>query len=149
MKVKHLLLMVALTLMSLNAMATIVDGVRQKPTYTTSGFVENEEVYLYNVEADKFWVNGNAWGTQASLGETGLLVRFVPTGNGDYYLQDYYNNAWYYAFFDSETQMYVDRNSQSNYYWQVENNGATFRLYVSDRNPDYGFYSSSEMYVGL
>ena len=141
--------MVALTLMSLNAMATIVDGVRQKPTYTTSGFVENEEVYLYNVEADKFWVNGNAWGTQASLGETGLLVRFVPTGNGDYYLQDYYNNAWYYAFFDSETQMYVDRNSQSNYYWQVENNGATFRLYVSDRNPDYGFYSSSEMYVGL
>ncbi|MBQ4277205.1 MAG: hypothetical protein II750_03810 [Bacteroidaceae bacterium] len=149
MKVKHLLLMVALTLMSLNAMATIVDGVRQKPTYTTSGFVENEEVYLYNVEADKFWVNGNDWGTQASLGETGLLVRFVPTGNGDYYLQDYYNNAWYYAFFDSETQMYVDRGSQSNYYWQVEDNGTTFRLYVSNRNPDYGFYSGLEMYVGL
>ena len=136
-------------LMSLSAMATIVDGVRQKPTYTTSGFVENEEVYLYNVEAGKFWVNGNTYGTQASLGETGLLVRFVPTGSGDYYLQDYYNNGWWYAFFASETQMYVDRHSDANYYWQVENNGSTFRLYVSSRNPVYYPYSGSGLYVGL
>lgn len=134
-------------------MATIVDGVRQKPTYETlsQGFVTDQEVYLLNVGAGQFFTEGNAWGTQASVGETGLLVRFTSTGNGDYYLQDYSitKGGWHYTFFDSENQMYVDRNQQADYYFAVENNGSTFRLSTSSNNPTFGDYAGAGLYVGV
>lgn len=135
--------------MSPYAMATIVDGVRQKPTYETTGFVTDTEMYLYNVGAGQFFTQGNSWGTQASVGETGLPVRFTSTGNGDYYLQDYRNGSWYYTFFDSETALFVDRNNQANYYFSIEDNGSTFRLSTSSRNPTFGDYAGAGLYVGL
>lgn len=149
MRVKKLLLSVALVLMSPYAMATIVDGVRQKPTYETTGFVTDTEMYLYNVGAGQFFTQGNLWGTQASVGETGLPVRFTSTGNGDYYLQDKTNGSWYYTFFDSETALFVDRNNQANYYFSIEDNGSTFRLSTSSRNPTFGDYAGAGLYVGL
>ena len=149
MRVKKLLLSVALVLMSPYAMATIVDGVRQKPTYETTGFVTDTEMYLYNVGAGQFFTQGNSWGTQASVGETGLPVRFTSTGNGDYYLQDKTNGSWYYTFFDSETALFVDRNNQANYYFSIEDNGSTFRLSTSSRNPTFGDYAGAGLYVGL
>ena len=135
--------------MSPYAMATIVDGVRQKPTYETTGFVTDTEMYLYNVGAGQFFTQGNLWGTQASVGETGLPVRFTSTGNGDYYLQDKTNGSWYYTFFDSETALFVDRNNQANYYFSIEDNGSTFRLSTSSRNPTFGDYAGAGLYVGL
>ena len=46
--------------------------------------------------------------------------------------------------------MYVDRNSQANYYWAIENNGQTFRIYPSTNNPTYydDMYGSI-YYMGL
>ena len=72
------------------AMATIVDGVRQKPEVPKSGFAANTEAYLYNVGSGLYFTEGNSWGTQASVGETGLVIKFTTTAtNGVYLFNDY------------------------------------------------------------
>ena len=152
MKIRLLLLCGSLLLSGISAMATIVDGVRQKPTYQTSGFAVNQEAYLYNVGSGKFFVNGNSYETQASVGETGLLVKFEATGNGDYLFWDYHNGQWKNTFFDNpnhEGQLYVDRNGWGDYYFAVEDNGSTFRISTSSRNTNYGDYANAGLYVGL
>ena len=135
MKIAKLLVLSALWLVAGSAMA--LDDVRQKPALPkTQGFVESESTdtyyYLFNVQAEKFFTEGNAWGTQVSLGETGLKASFVPDG-GAYLFNDFSvsKNAWKLVFFDNENQMFVDLGTQANYRWGVENNGATFRLYAA------------------
>lgn len=135
--------------------ATIVGGVRQKPVPETTGFATDTEAYLYNVGAQAFFTQGNSWGTQASIGETGLLMKFTSASSSDvYYLENYFcdvngnqSYSWKYAFFDSDTQMYVDWASWKpvDYYWEMEDNGdGTFRLMASDDNENItklpGFY---------
>ena len=140
--------------MAMQAKATIVDGVRQKPVPETQDFTTNTEAYLYNVGAGKFFSQGNAWGTQASLDNEGRKVKFAATGNGDYTLSDYCTNyngdwAWRYVFYDSETQMYVDRTNQSNYFFNIVDNGdGTFRLTSSDYDDDFDLYAYT-YFVGI
>ena len=150
MNFKHLLLFGAFALTCSQAMATIVGGVRVKPEPVSTGFQTDVEAYLYNVDAQQYFCAGNAYGTQASTGATGLLTKFVSNGDGSYFFQDYFRNKWMYTFIQSTTTMYVDRASQANYYWAVENNGDTFRLYPSTKNPDYydDMYGSG-YYMGL
>ena len=140
MKFKKLLVLSALWLAASSAMAAIVDGVRVKPTPSaTQGFVASEDVeqyfYLYNVDAQAFFTEGNAWGTQVSLGATGLKAAFTPDGDA-FLFNDFSNakNAWKLVFFDNENQMFVDLGSQANYRWGVEDNGATFRLYAASED---------------
>jgi hypothetical protein len=135
MKFAKLLVLSALWLVAGSAMA--LDDVREKPALPkTQGFVASESTdqyyYLFNVQAQKFFTEGNAWGTQVSLGETGLKVAFVPDG-GAYLFNDYSlsKNAWKLTFFDNENQMFVDLGSQPNYRWGVEEHGATFRLFAA------------------
>ena len=114
MRLTKLLLCGALALVSSHAAATIVDGVRQKPTYETMGFVTDTEVYLYNVGAAQFFTQGNSWGTQASVGEEGRLIKFVTNSASDYTMQcycwrdessqyEYMAAGWRNVFYDSET----------------------------------------------
>ena len=163
MKLKHLLLYGALLLGCINASATIVDGVRQKPTYTTTGFsaeLVGQEVYLYNVKAQVFFTQGNNWGTQASVGTEGRKMRFQARDNGGYIVQQYcwrtaeqqggyMSAAWRDVFFDSENSLFVDRNNQANYFFDVTANGSTFRLSASSANPTFGDYANAGLYVGL
>ena len=146
MKFKKLLVLSALWLTAMGAMAAVAE-VREKPAFPkTQGFVASESTdqyyYLFNVDAQAFFTEGNAWGTQVSLGATGLKVAFVP--EGDYYLLNDFSiakNDWKLAFFDNENQMYVDLGSQANYRWGVEVNDATFRLYAAGEdagNPGWG-----------
>ena len=137
MKFKKLLVLSVLWLAASSAMAAIVDGVRVKPAPSaTQGFVASEDVeqyfYLYNVDAQAFFTEGNAWGTQVSLGATGLKAAFTPDGDA-FLFNDFSNakNAWKLVFFDNENQMFVDLGSQANYRWGVEDNGATFRLFAA------------------
>ncbi len=131
----------------------IVDGVRQKPQPGYSSFVTDKEMYLYNIGAKAYFTEGNSWGTQASVGEQGLKVRFdKDTVDGVYLFNDYSQakGGWNMVFFDSETAMFVDLNWQANYYWEVEDNGdGTFRLLASSKNPDYNKESYPNRYVGL
>lgn len=160
MRLTKLLLCGALALVSSHAAATIVDGVRQKPTYETMGFVTDTEVYLYNVGAAQFFTQGNSWGTQASVGEEGRLIKFVTNSASDYTMQCYcwrdenqqggYMAAdWRYVFYDSETQMFVDRNNQANYFYTVvQNVDGTIRISSSSNDPDYDLYSGT-MFMGV
>ena len=146
MKLKKLLVLSALWLTATGAMAAIAE-VREKPAIPkTQGFVASESTdqyyYLYNVDAQAFFTEGNAWGTQVSLGPTGLKAAFVPEGTA-YLFNDFSvaKNAWKNVFFDNENQMFVDLGSQANYRWGVEDNGETFRLFAADEeagNPGFG-----------
>ena len=141
------------------AKATIVDGVRQKPVPETMGFTTGTEAYLYNVGAQAFYCQGNSYETQASIGETGLLMKFTAvTGkSGVYLLNDYFKDVngdqqyyWREAFFASTTQIYVDRASQTDYFWEMEDNGnGTFRLMASAENDNVSNDIYAGMYVGL
>ena len=167
MRIAKLLVLSALCLFETNAWAVDAD-VWTKPEVTaTVGFEASESTstyfYLYNVGAKKFFTEGNAWGTQASVGSTGLKVAFVL--NDYYYLFNDFSlakNAWKQTFFDTETAMYVDHNGQANYYWGVEENGSTFRLFAHEENPGWEATTNEEtgevtehpgfregMYVGL
>lgn len=148
------------SLLPLFASATIVNGERQKPTFPTQGFVTNQEVYMLNVGSGKFFTQGNAWATQASVGSEPRLVKFQPNSAYDYTMLcycwrssndqgGYMDEAWRNVFFDSETQLFVDRNGQANYFFAVEQNGETFRISTSQNNPTFSDYYGAELYVGL
>lgn len=156
MKVKRLFSALSLgCLLPFAAMATIVDGERQKPTFTTQGFVANQEVYMLNVGSGQFFTQGNDWQTQASVGTEPRLVKFVPNSATDYTMLCYCwrNNDlaedWRNVFFDSETALFVDRRNQANYFFAVEENGETFRISTSANNPTFSDYAGAGLYVGL
>ena len=137
-------------LLPLSALATIVDGERQKPTFPTQGFVADQEVYMLNVGSGLFFTQGNAWGTQASVGSDPRLVKFQTNSASDYTMLCYnMNTSWRNVFFDSETALFVDRNSQANYFFAVEDNGNTFRISTSQNNPTFVDYYGAGLYVGL
>ena len=158
MKFKKLLVLSALWLTASGAMAAIVDGVRQKPVPSAmQGFVASESTetyyYLYNVDAKGFFTEGNAWGTQVSIGSTGLKVAFIVDSDyeGAYLFNDFSNakNSWKLTFFDNEGSMFVDLGSQANYRWGVEEKGETFRLYAaSDENGNPGWDATTDEETG-
>lgn len=158
MKFKKLLVLSALWLTASGAMAAIVDGVRQKPVPSAmQGFVASESTetyyYLYNVDAKGFFTEGNSWGTQVSIGSTGLKVAFIVDSDyeGAYLFNDFSNakNSWKLTFFDNEGSMFVDLGSQANYRWGVEEKGETFRLYAaSDENGNPGWDATTDEETG-
>ena len=149
MRFKKLLVLSALCLSASSVMATIVDGVRQKPQPSaTMGFVASESTdtyyYLYNVDAKGFFTEGNAWGTQVSIGNKGLKVAFIVDSEypDAYQFNDFSlaKNSWKLTFFDNEGAMFVDLGSQANYRWGVQENGETFRLFAaSEENGNPGW----------
>lgn len=142
MKFTKLLVLSALLLVGSGvAKAEVKDGVRVQPQPAkTQGFVASETTdtyyYLYNVNAKLFFTEGNAWGTQASVGYTGLKVAFTTDAEytSVYLFNDYSlkKNSWKLVFFDSKTAMYVDRGSQANYRWAVVKGDGTFRLQAAN-----------------
>jgi len=112
---------------------------------TPVSFAVGNAYVLYNVGAQKYFTEGNNWGTRVSVGPLPLIVRFtLPEGktlaDATLILNNYSVNkgAWKQAFFDSATSMFVDRGSQANLYWQVIDQGNnTYRLQASPSNPDY------------
>lgn len=154
MKITKLLVLGALCLTATSAMA--VDGnVWTKPAIPTEyATMENGGTYYFlNVGSQLFFTQGNAWGTQASVGETGLKVRIEEAGTGDYTLTDFVKtqNAWKMWWFidsDDDPTMYVDYNGQANYYWTITDMGnQTYRLSPSASNPFASFANLT--YVGL
>ena len=150
-----------MVLASTQATAAIIDGVRQKPVPKTIDFATRAEVYLYNVGAQAFFTQGDAWGTKGIVGQDPRKIVFEDQSEGKYIFYCYcwrdadqqggYMAAnWRAVFFDSETAIFVDRNSQPNYFWDVELNGdGTFRVLTSTANPDINPYNYPGMYLGI
>ena len=137
--------------LTLNFDATDDDGVWQRPQLVTSGFVAGQECYLYNVDAQRFYTEGNAHGTQASVGEEGLKCRFVQNGEvmklTNYSLSQ---EAWRTLFITTNGAMYVDAESNSECWWKIADNGdGTFKMMMAAPNVTYNQENYPGAMMGL
>lgn len=117
-----------------------------KPELEASEFTTGQEFYLFNIGANRFYTEGNSWGTQGSVGSTGLKCLFENyTGNhADTGLIVSISNfsevkqQWMMPYITTNGALYVDGISQEDHYWQVVPLGdKSFRLKVSAPNPLY------------
>jgi hypothetical protein len=157
-----------LTVLALSSALT-VSAQRTRPEITTiTDFVVGDTMYLYNVDAKLFFTEGNAWGTQTSLGDEGLKVivtEYVPVddqGNpagewdGKTYLINDYSitkSGWKQVFTDTDANPYgeafVDLNAQANYFWQFAKQAdGTYYIFPGDLNPIYNQTAYPNSYFG-
>lgn len=108
----------------------------QEPQLSTTELAANQECYLYNVGAGKFYTEGNAYGTQGSLGNEGLRCKFVS--NGEVYKLTNYSNvkgSWRTTFVTTNGALYVDGENVTECWWKIVDNGnGTFKLMMSTPN---------------
>lgn len=120
-------------------------------------FEPNKLYYLYNVGSGKYYCAANNWGTQCSVGDEPILVMFSYYKENDtktLLLKNFVpdKGRWYFAFFENDSQMFVDRASQANYGWSLRKVGDYYRLQASSSteiNPDYSSTKYPNKYVGL
>lgn len=156
---KKLLLLCTTLLMSIAAFAQWTKPV---PASTVAFEVSEDATYhyyyLYNKDAQAFYTEGNAWGTQASIGAPALKVyfsKYLVDGAWDgktYLINDSSINksAWKLLFIDSENAMFVDRSNQSNYMWEVIDQGNNiYRFVGADANPEFAKSSYESCYMGF
>lgn len=127
------------------------DGVWKKPKVTVSDFAAGRECYLYNVDAARFYTEGNSYGTQASIGETGLKVKFVQNGN-TVKISNYSEakKAWRTMFVTTSGAMYVDGDGSGESNWMiVPGNNKTFKLMMSSPNNTYNQENYPGAMMGL
>ena len=157
MKLTKLLVMGALLLVGKSAWA-VEANVWTKPAIPDAATMElDAEFYFYNVGSGLFFTQGNAWGTQASVGNSGLKVKITETTNaGVYELTDYcdkkgswdWRKWWFVDNVNSDATMYVDYDNQANFLWTItpmENK--IYRFSPSTTNP-YDKFAEGQ-FVGL
>ena len=137
--------------LTLNFDETDEDAIWKKPQVTISTLDAGQECYLYNVEAKRFYTEGNAYGTQASVGDTGLKVKFVQ--NGDAVKLTNYSEAakaWRTMFVTTNGAMFTDGESVTECNWQVvKGAGDTFKLMITSPNESYHQASYPGAMMGL
>ena len=153
-------------LTSLSASAEVELDERPMPTPEVISpnpvkFEADKHYILFNTGKEEFFSQGGAWGTKASscpeqqFANQMYLSPYIPSGgawDGKTYIFKIYstvrsnNYGWHECFFDSEVAMFVDRGSQANLYWEIEDMGSNvYRLKAADANPDI---HSDGLYVG-
>lgn len=119
-----------------------------------------DTVAIKNILADQWLTNGNAYGTQTSLGTSGLGFVIVPNKgddgqpNGTYSFcndksgkfGDFSNKIFLNSFDENGGNSYVDYNNQGieKTYWKVTPNGATFRFQSNEQPDTYAGYNPSD-----
>ena len=119
-----------------------------------------DTVAIKNVLADKWLTNGNAYGTQTSLGTSGLGFVIVPNKgddgqpNGTYSFcndksgkfGDFSNKIFLNSFDENGGNSYVDYNNQGveKTYWKVTPNGTTFRFQANGQPDTYAGYNPND-----
>lgn len=119
-----------------------------------------DTVAIKNILADKWLTNGNAYGTQTSLGTTGLGFVIVPNKgddgqpNGTYSFcndksgkfGDFSNKIFLNSFDENGGNSYVDYNNQGieKTYWKVTPNGTTFRFQSNEQPDTYAGYNPND-----
>ena len=144
------------------SVAAFAQWTRPVPASTTSFEVSTDDeyhyYYLYNKDAQAFFSEGNAWGTQASIGAPALKVYFSKylvddAWDGKTYLindSSLTKKRWMKLFINSETQMYVDLGTQTNYMFEIEDQGNNvYRIVGADVNPDFSKSSYPSCYIGF
>jgi len=151
MKIAKLLVLSALLLLGSNVAKAVDDNVWQKPSVTEfASLVDGEVYYFYLTGCQLFFTQGNAYGTQASAGTTGLKVRAEQQSEGIWTLTDYVQtqSAWKMWWFVQDANiMYVDYNNQPDYLWEITDmGGQVYRLSPSAQNPNW---NDNTKFVGL
>lgn len=119
-----------------------------------------DTVAIKNILADQWLTNGNAHGTQTSLGTSGLGFVIVPNKGDDGQPNGTYSfcNDKSGKFGDFSSKMflnsvdgdggnsYVDYNNQGieKTYWKVTSNGTTFRFQSNEQPDTYAGYNPSD-----
>lgn len=119
-----------------------------------------DTVAIKNILADQWLTNGNAYGTQTSLGTSGLGFVIVPNKgddgqpNGTYSFcndksgkfGDFSNKIFLDSFDENGGNSYVDYNNQGieKTYWKVTPNGTTFRFQSNEQPDTYAGYNPSD-----
>lgn len=119
-----------------------------------------DTVAIKNILADQWLTNGNAFGTQTSLGDSGLGFVIVPNKgddgqpNGTYsFCNDksgkfgaFSNKIFLNSFDENGGNSYVDYNNQGieKTYWKVTPNGTTFRFQSNEQPDTYAGYNPND-----
>lgn len=119
-----------------------------------------DTVAIKNILADQWLTNGNAYGTQTSLGTSGLGFVIVPNKGDDGQPNGTYSfcNDKSGKFGDFSSKMflnsvdgdggnsYVDYNNQGieKTYWKVTSNGTTFRFQSNEQPDTYAGYNPND-----
>lgn len=128
-----------------------------KPQLQTMDFAAGQECYLFNVGAERFYTEGNAYGTQASMGKEGLKCKFVK--NGEVYKLTNFSiakNAWRTTFITTNGAMFVDGESVTECWWKViptdhepMKTDNSFRLMMASPNKTYNQENYPGAMMGL
>lgn len=119
-----------------------------------------DTVAIKNILADQWLTNGNAYGTQTSLGTSGLGFVIVPNKgddgqpNGTYsFCNDksgkfgaFSNKIFINSVDEDGGNSYVDYNNQGikKTYWKVTPNGTTFRFQSNEQPDTYAGYNPND-----
>lgn len=119
-----------------------------------------DTVAIKNILADKWLTNGNAYGTQTSLGDSGLGFVIVPNKgddgqpNGTYSFcndksgkfGDFSNKIFLDSFDEKGGNSYVDYKNQGieKTYWKVTPNGTTFKFQANEQPETYAGYNPND-----
>lgn len=119
-----------------------------------------DTVAIKNILADQWLTNGNAYGTQTSLGTSGLGFVIVPNKgddgqpNGTYSFcndksgkfGDFSNKIFLNLFDENGGNSYVDYKNQGieKTYWKVTPNGTTFRFQSNGQPDTYAGYNPND-----
>lgn len=119
-----------------------------------------DTVAIKNILADQWLTNGNAYGTQTSLGTSGLGFVIVPNKgddgqpNGTYsFCNDksgkfgaFSNKIFLNSVDENGGNSYVDYNNQGKEktYWKVTTNGAQFRFQSNEQPDTYAGYNPND-----
>ena len=119
-----------------------------------------DTVAIKNILADQWLTNGNAYGTQTSLGTSGLGFVIVPNKgddgqpNGTYSFcndksgkfGDFSNKIFLKSFDENGGDSYVDYKNQGieKTYWKVTPNGTTFRFQSNGQPDTYAGYNPND-----
>lgn len=119
-----------------------------------------DTVAIKNILADQWLTNGNAYGTQTSLGTSGLGFVIVPNKgddgqpNGTYsFCNDksgkfgaFSNKIFINSFDENGGNSYVDYNNQGieKTYWKVTPNGTQFRFQSNEHPDTYAGYNPND-----
>ena len=119
-----------------------------------------DTVAIKNILADQWLTNGNAYGTQTSLGTSGLGFVIVPNKgddgqpNGTYSFcndksgkfGDFSNKIFLNSFDENGGNSYVDYKNQGieKTYWKVTPNGTTFRFQFNGQPDTYAGYNPND-----
>ena len=132
---------------------------RTKPQLQTMAFAAGQECYLFNVQAEKFYTEGNSYGTQGSVGDEGLRCKFVKSGEV-YKLTNFSvaKNSWRTSFVTTNGAMFVDAESATECWWKIaspptplqgERGVNTFKMMMAAPNKTYNQENYPGAMMGL